>query len=88
MYDDYATLFLSAKPGMTGHWQVKGRGDLHEYAKRVELDPEYSRDQSVGKDIEILLLTGLSYEARVLLEGVELWFRAFCVPEWVISKRA
>ena len=57
MYDDYATLFLSAKPGMTGHWQVNGRGDLQEYAKRVELDLEYIRDQSVGKDLEILLRT-------------------------------
>jgi exopolysaccharide production protein ExoY len=57
MYADYATLFLSAKPGMTGHWQVNGRGDLGEYAKRVELDLEYIRDQSVGKDLEILLRT-------------------------------
>jgi len=57
MYADYATLFLSAKPGMTGHWQVNGRSDLGEYAKRIELDLEYIRDQSVGKDLEILLRT-------------------------------
>jgi len=57
MYRDYATLFLSAKPGMTGHWQVSGRSVIQEYDKRVELDLEYIRDQSFGKDIEILLRT-------------------------------
>jgi exopolysaccharide production protein ExoY len=56
-YGDVAGLFLSAKPGMTGHWQVSGRSDLLGYEKRVELDLEYIRDQSLGKDFEILLRT-------------------------------
>ncbi len=56
-YADYATLFLSAKPGMTGHWQVSGRSEITEYARRVELDLEYIRDQSLSKDLEILLRT-------------------------------
>jgi exopolysaccharide production protein ExoY len=56
-YGDAAALFLSAKPGMTGHWQVSGRSDLQAYAKRVELDLEYIRDQSLAKDFEILLRT-------------------------------
>jgi len=56
-YADYATLFLSAKPGMTGHWQVSGRSEIKEYARRVELDLEYIRDQSLRKDLEILLRT-------------------------------
>jgi exopolysaccharide production protein ExoY len=56
-YGDAAGLFLSAKPGMTGHWQVSGRSDLLGYDKRVELDLEYIRDQSLGKDFEILLRT-------------------------------
>ena len=56
-YTDYATLFLSAKPGMTGHWQVNGRSEIKEYARRVELDLEYIRDQSLRKDFEILLRT-------------------------------
>ncbi len=56
-YADYATLFLSAKPGMTGHWQVNGRSEIKEYARRVELDLEYIRDQSMRKDLEILLRT-------------------------------
>jgi len=56
-YGDSAMLFMSAKPGMTGHWQVSGRSEIAEYEKRVELDLEYIRDQSIGKDLEILLRT-------------------------------
>jgi len=56
-YADYYTLFLSAKPGMTGHWQVSGRSEIKEFARRVELDLEYIRDQSLSKDLEILLRT-------------------------------
>jgi exopolysaccharide production protein ExoY len=56
-YGDYALLFLSAKPGLTGHWQVSGRSEVGVYAQRVELDLEYIRDQSFGKDLEILLRT-------------------------------
>jgi exopolysaccharide biosynthesis polyprenyl glycosylphosphotransferase len=56
-YGDSAMLFMSAKPGITGHWQVSGRSEIAEYQKRVELDLEYIRDQSFGKDLEILLRT-------------------------------
>jgi exopolysaccharide production protein ExoY len=56
-YGDAATLFLSAKPGITGHWQVSGRSEVRAYEQRVELDLEYIRDQSLGKDLEILLRT-------------------------------
>jgi exopolysaccharide production protein ExoY len=56
-YGDCVQLLLSAKPGMTGHWQINGRSDIEQYAKRVELDMEYIRDQSFGKDFEILLRT-------------------------------
>jgi exopolysaccharide production protein ExoY len=56
-YGDCVQLLLSAKPGMTGHWQINGRSEIEEYARRVELDMEYIRDQSLGKDIEILLRT-------------------------------
>ena len=55
-YGDSATLFMSAKPGMTGHWQVNGRSEIEDN-KRVELDLEYIRDQSLGKDLEILIRT-------------------------------
>jgi len=56
-YGDCVQLLLSAKPGMTGHWQINGRSEIEQYARRVELDMEYIRDQSLGKDIEILLRT-------------------------------
>ena len=56
-YADYAKLFLSAKPGMTGHWQVSGRSEIKEYARRIELELEYIRDQSLKKDLEILVRT-------------------------------
>jgi len=56
-YGDYNLLFLSVKPGLTGHWQVSGRSEIDMYARRVELDLEYIRDQSFGKDLEILLRT-------------------------------
>ena len=56
-YGDCVQLLLSAKPGMTGHWQINGRSEIEQYDRRVELDMEYIRDQSLGKDIEILLRT-------------------------------
>jgi lipopolysaccharide/colanic/teichoic acid biosynthesis glycosyltransferase len=56
-YGEFASLFLSAKPGLTGHWQVSGRSEILEYRERVELDMEYIRDQSIKTDFEILLRT-------------------------------
>jgi lipopolysaccharide/colanic/teichoic acid biosynthesis glycosyltransferase len=56
-YGEFAPLFLSVKPGMTGHWQVSGRSEIQEYRQRVELDLEYIRDQSIWTDFEILLRT-------------------------------
>ncbi len=56
-YGEYAPLLLSLKPGMTGNWQISGRSRITEYSDRVRLDLEYARDQSVGKDVEILIRT-------------------------------
>jgi exopolysaccharide production protein ExoY len=56
-YGDYASLFLSLKPGITGNWQVSGRSRIEEYAERVKLDIEYARDQSARKDVQILIRT-------------------------------
>ena len=56
-YGDAAELFLSVKPGMTGRWQISGRSDVQTYEKRIQLDLEYIRDQSLHKDFEILLRT-------------------------------
>jgi exopolysaccharide biosynthesis polyprenyl glycosylphosphotransferase len=56
-YDDYASLLLSVQPGLTGQWQVSGRSDIADYARRVKLDMEYIRDQSIGRDLRILMRT-------------------------------
>jgi exopolysaccharide production protein ExoY len=56
-YGEFAPLFLSVKPGLTGHWQVSGRSEIQEYDDRVQLDLQYIRDQSIRTDLEILLRT-------------------------------
>jgi exopolysaccharide production protein ExoY len=47
---------LSATPGVTGLWQVRGRGDLT-FAERVTLDLEYVRRRSLAFDVWILIRT-------------------------------
>lgn len=47
---------LNAYQGMTGLWQVKGRGDLG-FDEMVELDVEYTERQSFWLDLKILLGT-------------------------------
>jgi exopolysaccharide production protein ExoY len=56
-YGEFASLLLSVKPGMTGHWQTSGRSRIAEYSKRIVLDMEYIRDQSFRTDVEILIRT-------------------------------
>lgn len=48
--------YLSAKPGITGLWQVKGRNDT-DYRRRVVLDTYYVRNQTLLLDLYILLKT-------------------------------
>lgn len=45
---------LSAKPGITGHWQVSGRSEVN-FDKRIKMDADYVRKRSVVFDIIILL---------------------------------
>lgn len=47
---------LNAVPGLTGLQQVSGRSDLS-FERWVELDLQYINEQSLGKDIVILLKT-------------------------------
>jgi exopolysaccharide biosynthesis polyprenyl glycosylphosphotransferase len=47
---------LDAVPGITGLQQVSGRSDL-EFKRWIELDVQYIQEQSLLKDIEILLRT-------------------------------
>ncbi len=56
LYDDRALQRLSAKPGITGLPQVRGRCELT-FSESVELDIEYVRSWSVLLELKILLLT-------------------------------
>lgn len=47
---------LQALPGITGLWQVHGRGRVA-FDEAVRMDIDYVRNQSVQLDLEILLLT-------------------------------
>ena len=47
---------LDALPGITGLWQVKGRGRVT-FEEMMNLDIEYVRSRSIFKDVQILLLT-------------------------------
>ena len=56
-------LYVLAKPGLTGLWQVSGRNDTT-YRRRVELDSSYVRNWSLKLDFILLLKT-----VRVVLKG-------------------
>jgi len=47
---------LKVRPGITGLWQISGRSktSFHDW---IRLDVEYVREQSIGKDYQILLRT-------------------------------
>ena len=47
---------LSAKPGITGLWQVSGRSEIDFYS-RIELDIWYIRNWNLWMDLVILLKT-------------------------------
>jgi lipopolysaccharide/colanic/teichoic acid biosynthesis glycosyltransferase len=47
---------LTAPPGITGLWQVNGRGEVP-FAEMVRMDCEYVRNQSVWLDFKILVAT-------------------------------
>jgi len=55
-YGRSTATFLSARPGITGLWQVSGRNDT-DYRRRVALDVCYVRSQSAALDAYILMKT-------------------------------
>ena len=55
-YKLWHTYRLDVKPGITGLWQVFGRGRL-EFDDRLRLDIAYIQRASLSLDIQILLLT-------------------------------
>ena len=54
LYGEHEREVLTARPGITGMWQISGRSDL-DFAKRADLDIAYIRRWSMGLDIRILL---------------------------------
>lgn len=50
------TYYISAKPGITGLWQISGRNDTL-YSKRINLDKTYLLQQSISADLKIILKT-------------------------------
>ncbi|MBC7101611.1 MAG: exopolysaccharide biosynthesis polyprenyl glycosylphosphotransferase, partial [Parvibaculum sp.] len=55
-YGEDAEYYLSAKPGITGLWQVSGRNETT-YMRRVELDAWYVKNWSLWQDIAIMFKT-------------------------------
>lgn len=53
---EFVKIILSAKPGLTGVWQVSGRSDIN-FDKRVEMDAQYVQRRSVLYDIYLVLKT-------------------------------
>ena len=49
-------LYIQARPGLTGLWQVSGRSDTS-YQRRVELDQDYLLHRSLRLDLLILVKT-------------------------------
>lgn len=52
----YVKILLSAKPGITGYWQVSGRSEIN-FDKRVQMDAEYVKRRSILYDLWIILKT-------------------------------
>jgi lipopolysaccharide/colanic/teichoic acid biosynthesis glycosyltransferase len=55
-YQEHFSLYASARPGLTGLWQVKGRNHTT-YAQRVAYDVDYLRNWSLIRDIKIVCMT-------------------------------
>jgi lipopolysaccharide/colanic/teichoic acid biosynthesis glycosyltransferase len=55
-YSDKDRERLAATPGMTGLWQIKGRGRVT-FEQQISMDIEYIRHQTFWQDIKILVLT-------------------------------
>jgi lipopolysaccharide/colanic/teichoic acid biosynthesis glycosyltransferase len=47
---------MNALPGITGLWQIKGRGTVS-FEEQIDMDIDYTRHQSLWLDTKLLLLT-------------------------------
>lgn len=55
-YEGHISRYLALRPGMTGVWQVHGRGKV-DYQQRVEMDARYAQTLSLSRDLWLVLLT-------------------------------
>ena len=56
-YDPHHRVRMSAKPGITGMWQVSGRSEITDFEEVVALDRYYIEHWSLWLDIKILART-------------------------------
>lgn len=59
MYESWHLKRLSAKPGLTGLWQIEGRSNTS-FDEMVQLDINYVENQSMLLDLTIFALTPIS----------------------------
>jgi lipopolysaccharide/colanic/teichoic acid biosynthesis glycosyltransferase len=57
--EDLMKVVLTAKPGLTGLWQVSGRNEVT-FDKRVGLDAQYASTRSILNDLKILWKTPMA----------------------------
>lgn len=57
LYENWQRRRLSMKPGISGLWQVAGRGRELDFSEWVKLDLEYIDNWSLALDLRIALLT-------------------------------
>lgn len=55
----HVKILLSAKPGITGYWQVVGRSEIN-FDKRVKMDADYVKKKSILYDLWIILRTPIA----------------------------
>ncbi len=55
-YGHFSSHYLSARPGLTGLWQVSGRSDVA-YDQRVKYDVQYCENWSFLNDLAIIIRT-------------------------------
>jgi exopolysaccharide production protein ExoY len=55
-YGEQSSFYFSARPGLTGLWQVSGRSDVT-YEARVNFDRTYCETWSLRKDVALIVRT-------------------------------
>lgn len=59
----YIRVIRTAKPGITGLWQVSGRNDLP-FEKRAKMDADYIENRSIRQEIVIIFKTPMAMFSR------------------------